>query len=61
MIPKAIEAVLTLCLLSLAFAGNFDQLRQEMSPTEKEFSGLFVLRWPAAFCEYLSLKNNGVC
>lgn len=56
-----IKTVLVLWLLSLTLTSNFHELRQYMTPTQQDFSGLFVLRWPAAFCEYLSFRKNGAC
>ena len=57
-------AFLLLVIFSIlipTLAWHLNQLRHYITPNQTEFTGIFLLRWPAAYCEHLHIDRKVTC
>ena len=48
-------------ILQLVICWEGKDNRPNINPLNTEFTGILVLRWPAAYCKYLALHKNIDC
>ena len=58
---RIIALVIFLFLVCLGIAWERKDQRPNINPLKTQFTGVFVLRWPAAYCQYIYGANNIQC